>query len=65
VTGWYDFFVAPISFILNRWEVIIMMDSVITFGDLLKLGSFLLEAATFAAYIYYNHKNNNHRNKKK
>ena len=28
-----------------------MMDSVITFGDLLKLGSFLLEAATFAAYI--------------
>ena len=42
-----------------------MMDSVVTFGDLLKLGSFLLELATFIAYIYYNHKNNNHHNKKK
>ena len=30
-----------------------MMDSVVTFGDLLKLGSFFLELATFIAYIYY------------
>ena len=28
-----------------------MMDSVVTFGDLLKLGSFLLELATFIAYL--------------
>ena len=42
-----------------------MMDSVVTFGDLLKLGSFFIELATFIAYIYYNHKNSTHHNKNK
>ena len=42
-----------------------MMDSVVTFCELMKLGRFLLELAPFIAYIYYNHKNSNHHNKKK
>ena len=41
---------------LNRWEVIGMMDHFITLGDLLKLGSFLLDLTSVILYIYYNQK---------
>ena len=41
---------------MNRWEVIGMMDQYITLGDLLKIGSFLLDLATLILYIYYNQK---------
>ena len=34
-----------------------MMDQYITLGDLLKIGSFLLDLATLILYIYYNEKN--------
>ena len=52
---------------LNRWEVIGMMDQYVTFGDLLKIGSFLLDCISVILYIYYNHKNSNqnHHGKKK
>ena len=51
---------------LNRWEVIGMMDQYITLGDLLKIGSFLLDLATLILYIYYNEKNSKkHHHKKK
>ena len=51
----------------NRWEVIGMMDQYVTFGDLLKIGSFLLDLISVILYIYYNHKNSNqnHHGKKK
>ena len=51
----------------NRWEVIGMMDQYITLGDLLKIGSFLLDLISVILYIYYNHKNSNqnHHGKKK
>jgi len=41
-----------------------MMDQYVTFGDLLKIGSFLLDCISVILYIYYNHKNSNadHRN---
>ena len=43
-----------------------MMDQFVTFGDLLKIGSILLELASLV-YIYYNHKhsNENHRDENK
>ena len=52
---------------LNRREVIRMMDQYVTFGDLLKIGSFLLDLISVILYIYYNHKNSNqnHHGKKK
>ena len=51
----------------NRWEVIGMMDQYITLGDLLRIGSFLLDLISVILYIYYNHKNSNqnHHGKKK
>ena len=51
----------------NRWEVIGMMDQYVTFGDLLKIGSVLLDLVSVILYIYYNHKNSNqnHHGKKK
>ena len=43
-----------------------MMDQYITLGDLLKIGSFLLDLATLILYIYYNQKNSKkHHHKKK
>ena len=47
-----------------------MMDQYVTFDDLLKICSILLNLASLIFYIYYNHKNSNadHRkdeNKKK
>ena len=44
-----------------------MMDQYITLGDLLKIGSFLLDCISVILYIYYNHKNSNqnHHGKKK
>ena len=44
-----------------------MMDQFVTFGDLLKIGSILLELASLVFYIYYNHKhsNKNHRDENK
>ena len=44
-----------------------MMDQYITLGDLLKIGSFLLDLTSVILYIYYNHKNSNsnHHSKKK
>ena len=36
-----------------------MMDQYVTFGDLLKIGSFLLDLISVILYIYYNHKNSN------
>ena len=44
-----------------------MMDQYITLGDLLKIGSFLLDLISVTLYIYYNHKNSNsnHHSKKK
>ena len=43
-----------------------MMDQYITLGDLLKIGSFLLDLATLILYIYYNKKNSKkHPHKKK
>ena len=33
-----------------------MMDQYVTFGDLLKIGSFLLDLISVILYIYYNHK---------
>ena len=43
-----------------------MMDQYITLGDLLKIGSFLLDLATLILYIYYNEKNRKkHPQKKK
>ena len=44
-----------------------MMDQYVTFGDLLKIGSFLLDLISVILYIYYNHKNSNqnHHGKKK
>ena len=52
---------------LNRREVIRMMDQYVTFGDLLKIGSVLLDLVSVILYIYYNHKNSNdnHRKNKK
>ena len=52
---------------LNRREVIRMMDQYVTFGDLLKIGSVLLDLVSVILYIYYNHKNSNqnHHGKKK
>ena len=52
---------------LNRREVIRMMDQYVTFGDLLKIGSVLLDLISVILYIYYNHKNSNqnHHGKKK
>ena len=52
---------------LNRREVVRMMDQYVTFGDLLKIGSFLLDLISVILYIYYNHKNSNqnHHGKKK
>ena len=43
-----------------------MMDHFITLGDLLKLGSFLLDLTSVILYIYYNQKNSKkHHHKKK
>ena len=44
-----------------------MMDQFVTFGDLLKIGSILLELVSLVFYIYYNHKhsNENHRDENK
>ncbi len=44
-----------------------MMDQYITLGDLLRIGSFLLDLISVILYIYYNHKNSNsnHHSKKK
>ena len=44
-----------------------MMDQYITLGDLLKIGSFLLDLISVILYIYYNHKNSNsnHHSRKK
>ena len=44
-----------------------MMDQYITLGDLLKIGSVLLDLISVILYIYYNHKNSNsnHHSKKK
>ena len=44
-----------------------MMDQYVTFGDLLKIGCFLLDLISVILYIYYNHKNSNqnHHGKKK
>ena len=45
-----------------------MMDQYITLGDLLKIGSFLLDLTSVILYIYYNQKNSkkhNHKKKKK
>ena len=44
-----------------------MMDQYVTFGDLLKIGSFLLDLISVILYVYYNHKNSNsnHYSKKK
>ena len=44
-----------------------MMDQFVTFGDLLKIGSILLELASLVFYIYYNlkHSNENHRDENK
>ena len=43
-----------------------MMDQYITLGDLLKIGSFLLDLATLILYIYYIEKNSKkHHHKKK
>ena len=44
-----------------------MMDQYVTFGDLLKIGSVLLDLVSVILYIYYNHKNSNqiHHGKKK
>ena len=44
-----------------------MMDQYVTFGDLLKIGSVLLDLVSVILYIYYNHKNSNdnHRKNKK
>ena len=43
-----------------------MMDHCITLGDLLKLGSFLLDLTSVILYIYYNQKNSKkHHHKKK
>ncbi len=44
-----------------------MMDQYVTFGDLLKIGSFLLDCISVILYIYYNHKNSNqnHHGKKR
>ena len=41
-----------------------MMDQYVTFDDLLKICSILLNLASLIFYIYYNHKNSNadHRN---
>ena len=60
-------FVSAPAVHLNRWEVIGMMDQYITLGDLLKIGSFLLDLISVILYIYYNHKNSNsnHHGKKK
>ena len=33
-----------------------MMDQYITLGDLLRIGSFLLDCISMILYIYYNHK---------
>ena len=63
-TGWF-FYATTAHF--KRWEVISMMDKYVTFGDLLKIGSFLLDLISVILYIYYNHKNSNqnHHGKKK
>ena len=43
-----------------------MMDQYVTFGDLLKIGSFLLDLISVILYIYYNQKNSKkHHHKKK
>ena len=44
-----------------------MMDQYVTFDDLLKICSILLNLASLIFYIYYNHKNSNenHHGKKK
>ena len=44
-----------------------MMDQYVTFGDLLKICSVLLDLISVILYIYYNHKNSNsnHYSKKK
>ena len=43
-----------------------MMDQYVTFGDLLKIGSFLLDCISVILYIYYNEKNSKkHHHKKK
>ena len=43
-----------------------MMDQYITLGDLLKIGSFLLDLTSVILYIYYNQKNSKkHHHKKK
>ena len=44
-----------------------MMDQYITLGDLLKIGSFLLDLISVILYIYYNQKNSKkyHQKKKK
>ena len=44
-----------------------MMDQYVTFGDLLKICSVLLDLVSVILYIYYNHKNSsqNHHGKKK
>ena len=36
-----------------------MMDQYVTFGDLLKICSVLLDLISVILYIYYNHKNSN------
>ena len=36
-----------------------MMDQYVTFDDLLKICSILLNLASLILYIYYNHKNSN------
>ncbi len=49
---------------LNSWEVI-AVDSFVTFRDLLEIGTFLISLASFITSLYYNHKNSNHKKKKK
>ena len=41
------------------------MDSFVTFRDLLEIGTFLISLASFITSLYYNHKNSNHKKKKK
>ena len=67
VGGLFAFYAFSRCLFWNSWEVIAMMDQFVTFGDLLKIGSILLELASLVFYIYYNHKhsNENHRDENK
>ena len=42
-----------------------MMDQYVTFGDLLKIGSFLISLATFIVSLCKKHDNRDHKKKKK